>query len=70
MRLNKRIILIGVFLSGDEARLELALKALNKRNVEVVWISAIDFTDSQNELIAPYLKMMVYNSNRSYRVVP
>ena len=66
---HKRIILIGVSLSGDEARLETALKALNKRNVEVVWISAIDFTDTQKELIAPYLKAMVYNSKTLLEVL-
>ena len=56
---HKRIILIGVSLSGDEARLGAALKALKKRNIEVVWISAIDFTPSQRELIAPYLKAKI-----------
>ncbi|MBO7165943.1 MAG: hypothetical protein J6V88_00275, partial [Kiritimatiellae bacterium] len=35
----KRIIIIGVSLSGDEERLASALKALKKRNIEVMWIS-------------------------------
>ncbi|MBR3776939.1 MAG: sigma-54-dependent Fis family transcriptional regulator [Kiritimatiellae bacterium] len=60
---HKQIILIGVSLSGDEARLASALKALKKRNVEVVWISAIDFTPSQKELIAPYLTAKVSLDN-------
>lgn len=58
----KRILIIGVSLSGDEPRLANALSELKNRNIEVVWISAIDFTDPQKELIAPYLKAMVYNS--------
>ena len=56
---HKQIILIGVSLSGDEARLASALKTLKKRNIEVVWISSIDFTPSQKELIAPYLTAKV-----------
>lgn len=60
---HKQIILIGVSLSGDEARLALALKALKKRNIEVVWISSIDFTPSQKELIAPYLTAKVSLDN-------
>ena len=59
---HKRIIIIGVSLSGDEARLAAALAALKKRNVEVVWISAIDFTPSQKETLAPHLKALVYDS--------
>ena len=59
---HKRIIIIGVSLSGDEARLAAALAALKKRNVEVVWISAIDFTSSQKEALAPFLKSLVYDS--------
>ena len=60
---HKRIILIGVSLSGDEARLASALKTLKKRNIEVVWISSIDFTPSQKELIAPYLTAKVSLDN-------
>ncbi len=60
---HKQIILIGVSLSGDEARLASALKALKKRNIEVVWISSIDFTPSQKELIAPYLTAKVSLDN-------
>ena len=60
---HKQIILIGVSLSGDEARLASALKTLKKRNVEVVWISSIDFTPSQKELIAPYLTAKVSLDN-------
>ena len=60
---HKRIIVIGVSLSGDEARLASALKALKKRNIEVVWIISIDFTASQKELIAPYLTAKVSLDN-------
>ena len=60
---HKRIIVIGVSLSGDEARLASALKTLKKRNIEVVWISSIDFTPSQKELIAPYLTAKVNLDN-------
>ena len=60
---HKRIIVIGVSLSGDEVRLTSALKALKKRNIEVVWISSIDFTASQKELIAPYLTAKVSLDN-------
>ena len=59
---HKRIIIIGVSLSGDEARLAAALAALKKRNVEVVWIGAIDFTCSLKEALAPLLKALVYDS--------
>lgn len=60
---HKQIIVIGVSLSGDEARLASALKTLKKRNVDVVWISSIDFTPSQKELIAPYLTAKVSLDN-------
>ena len=60
---HKRIIVIGVSLSGDEVRLASALKTLKKRNIEVVWISSIDFTPSQKELIAPYLTAKVSLDN-------
>ena len=66
---HKQIILIGVSLSGDEARLSTALKMLKKRNVDVVWISAIDFTPSQKELIAPYLTAKVGLDNGLIDVV-
>ena len=56
---HKRIILIGVSLCGDEARLVKALSELKKRNVKVVWISSIDFTPSQKESISPYLTAKV-----------
>ena len=59
---HKRIIIIGVSLSGDEVRLATALAALKKRNIEVVWISAIDFTCSQKEKLASLLKAKVYES--------
>lgn len=60
---HKQIIVIGVSLSGDEARLASALKTLKKRNIEVVWISSIDFTPSQKALIAPYLTAKVSLDN-------
>ena len=66
---HKRIIVIGVSLSADEARLASALKTLKKRNIEVVWISSIDFTTSQKELIAPYLTAKVSLDNGLVDVV-
>ena len=57
---SKRIIIAGVGLSGDEPRLGAALVALKKKGVRVVWISAIDFTDSQRVEIAPHLEAKVY----------
>ncbi len=56
----KRIVIVGVSLSGDEPRLGAALAALRKKGVRVVWISAIDFTDSQRAEIAPHLEAKVY----------
>ena len=56
---SKRIIIAGVGLSGDEPRLGAALAALKKKGVRVVWISAIDFTDSQRTEIAPHLEAKV-----------
>ena len=60
---HKRIIIIGVSLSGDEVRLATALAALKKRNIEVVWISAIDFSSSQKEKLAPLLKAKVFETS-------
>ncbi len=50
-----RIVLIGIGLDGDESRLAKALSSLKGRGVEVVWISAIDFTPAQKDSIAPLL---------------
>ncbi|MGI6495116.1 MAG: sigma 54-interacting transcriptional regulator [Kiritimatiellia bacterium] len=52
----RRIVLVGISLSGDEPRLAQALKALGKRGVGVTWISAIDFTPAQADTIAPHLE--------------
>lgn len=52
---HKRIVLIGIGLGGDESRLAAALSSLKGRGVEVVWISAIDFTPAQKDAIAPLL---------------
>lgn len=51
----KRIVLVGLSLGGDEARLEKALKAL-KGKTKVVWISALPMSESQKLKIAPLLK--------------
>ncbi|MBR2920398.1 MAG: sigma-54-dependent Fis family transcriptional regulator [Kiritimatiellae bacterium] len=59
---SKRIIIIGVSLSGDEPRLAAALARLKRRNVEVVWISAIDLTDKQKEILLPILNVKVCSS--------
>ena len=59
---SKRIIIIGVSLSGDELRLAAALARLKRRNVEVVWISAIDLTDKQKEILLPILNVKVCSS--------
>ena len=59
---HSRIILTGVSLCGDEPRLAAALAALQRRNIEVVWISVIDFTPEQRETLQPLLTAMVYPS--------
>ena len=51
----KRIFLIGMSLGGDETRLAAALKAMKK--TEVVWISSLPMSESQEKLIAPLLKV-------------
>lgn len=51
----KRIFLIGMSLGGDEMRLAAALKAMKK--TEVVWISSLPMSESQEDLIAPLLKV-------------
>jgi hypothetical protein len=56
---HSHIVLIGVSLAGDEARLAAALTSLKKRNVEVLWLSTIDFTPSQKETLSPLLKSEV-----------
>lgn len=56
----KRIVLVGISLSGDEPRLVEALKTLKRRNIEVTWISAIDFTPEQADCVAPLLKSAIY----------
>ena len=51
----RRIVLVGLSLGGDEARLARALKALRGR-VKVVWISALPMSESQKRAIAPLVK--------------
>lgn len=51
----KRVFLIGMSLGGDEQRLAAALKAMKK--TEVVWISSLPMSESQEKLIAPLLKV-------------
>ena len=51
----KRIVLVGLSLGGDEARLTGALKALKGR-AKVVWISALPMSESQKVAIAPLLE--------------
>ena len=55
----KRIVIIGVSLSGDEERLKDALAALKNLGVEVEWISAIPFTEEQEKNLAPLMKSFV-----------
>lgn len=52
---HRRIVLIGIGLGGDEARLARALAALKKRGVKVEWISALDLSPSQRELFTSTL---------------
>ena len=54
-----RIVIAGVGLTGDEPRLASALEGLARRGVEVTWLSSVDFTPSQREAIAPFLKSEV-----------
>ena len=53
----KRIVLVGLSLGGDEARLVRALKAL-KGTAKVVWISALPMSETQKHAIAPLLKVV------------
>lgn len=54
---HRKIVLLGLGLSGDEPRLANALTALKKRGVEVTWVSALDLTPSQRELFGDSLKV-------------
>lgn len=49
----QQIILIGISLGGDEARLAAALKLLKR--TKVTWISALPMSESQERLVAPLL---------------
>ena len=53
----KRIVLVGLGLSGDEARLAKALREL-KGKTKVVWISALPMSESQRRNIAPLVKVV------------
>lgn len=54
---HRKIVLLGLGLSGDEPRPANALTALKKRGVEVTWVSALDLTPSQRELFGDNLKV-------------
>jgi len=56
----KRINMIGISLGGDEKLLAETLKAL-KRKTEVIWISGINMSDTQQRDIAPLLKVMFFD---------
>lgn len=53
----QRIVLVGLGLGGDVARLANALKAL-KGKTRVVWISAIPMNESHKKTIAPLMKVI------------
>ena len=53
----KRIVLVGISLGGDEARLGKALGEL-KGKTRVVWISALPMSESQKRNIAPLMKVV------------
>jgi len=55
----RRIVLVGIGLSGDEARLARALQSL-KGKTKVVWISAIPLADSHRRTLAPYMKVLEF----------
>lgn len=55
----KRIYLVGIGLGGDEKLLAEALKAL-KRKTEVIWVSGLNMSDSQQKNIAPLMKVMLF----------
>ena len=55
----KRIILVGLSLGGDEARLEAALAALQGRT-RVVWISGLAMSAAQAERLDPLLRVCEY----------
>ena len=57
---QKRIVIAGVGLTGDEQRLADALRSLKGRRVDVSWISSVDFTPSQRETLAPLMKSDVH----------
>ena len=52
----REIVLIGLSLGGDEARLAKALKA--HRKTKVVWISSLPMSGSQRAAIAPLVKVV------------
>ena len=55
----KKIVLVGLSLGGEEARLEAALKNLKGKTV-VAWISGLPMSDSQEKRIAPLLRVRQY----------
>ena len=55
----RRIVLVGLSLGGDEARLAAALKSLKR--TKVTWISALPMSESQERLLAPLLDVRKSN---------
>ncbi len=53
----KRIVLVGLSLGGDEARLARALKAVRGKT-KAMWISALPMGESQKTAIAPLLEVV------------
>ena len=49
----RRIVLVGLSLGGDEARLAAALKSLKR--TKVTWISSLPMSEGQQRLLAPLL---------------
>ena len=49
----RRIVLVGLSLGGDEARLAAALKSLKK--TKVTWISSLPMSESQERLLSPLM---------------
>jgi DNA-binding NtrC family response regulator len=55
----RQIILVGISLGGDEARLAAALKSL--ANTKVMWISALPMSESQEHLLSPLLDVRKFD---------
>ena len=55
----RRVYILGVSLTGDPAALAAAVKALRKKGVAVVWISAIEMPDEVAEAVGDSLEAHV-----------